>query len=56
VARVAHESRPNGIPEHVEDRATELPVVADRLRAEAALEEVADAAVTEVVALCVPAM
>lgn len=56
MARIAHEARSNGVPEHVEDRATELPVVTDRLRTEAGLEEVADAAVTEVVALRVPAV
>ena len=53
---VAHESGPDGVPEDVEDRAAELLVVADRLRAEPALEEVADATVAEVVPLGMPAV
>jgi hypothetical protein len=51
VARVADEAGPDRVPEHVQDRVPELPLVSDRLGAESALEEVAHAAVAEVVPL-----
>ena len=53
---MSREAGADRVPEHVEDRASELAVVANRLRTEPALEEVSDPAVAEVVALCVTAV